>query len=114
MPAGEVPLRTKLLYGFGDVAINIKNTSLNQFLLFFYVDVIRVAPEMIGVALFIGKAWDAFSDPIVGYLSDTTHSRWGRRRPFVLAASLPMAACYYLLLTRADVVRVQAALDARG
>lgn len=97
MPVREVPLRTKLLYGIGDVAINIKNTSLNQFLLFFYVDVIRVAPELIGVALFVGKVWDAVSDPVVGYLSDTTRSRWGRRRPFVLAAAVPMAACYYLL-----------------
>jgi hypothetical protein len=97
MPAREVLWRTKLLYGVGDIAINIKNTSLNQFLLFFYVDVVRVAPELIGVALFVGKVWDAFSDPIVGYLSDTTRSRWGRRRPYVLFAALPMAVCYYLL-----------------
>jgi len=97
MPVQTVPLRTKILYGIGDIAITTKNTSLSQFLLFFYADVMRMAPGWVGMALFVGKLWDALTDPAIGYLSDATRSRWGRRRPYVLAAAVPMGLCYCLL-----------------
>ncbi len=99
MPAREVPLRTKLLYGVADVAVNVKNASLNHFLLFFYADVIMVAPAIVGAAVFIGKVWDAVTDPAMGYFSDTTRSRWGRRRPYVLLSAVPMGVCYYFLFS---------------
>jgi Na+/melibiose symporter-like transporter len=99
MDARAVPLRTKLAYGVADVAINVKNSSLNQFLLFFYADVVHLAPAVVGAALFVGKLWDAVTDPVMGYLSDTTRSRWGRRRPYVLLSAVPMGVCFYLLFS---------------
>jgi GPH family glycoside/pentoside/hexuronide:cation symporter len=42
----------------------------------------------------IGRFWDAFTDPIVGHLSDRTRTRLGRRRPWLLAAALPVSAAY--------------------
>ena len=92
-----IPLRTKLLYAVGDVATNIKNGSMTRFPLFFYADVLKVSPAAIGLVLFIGRAWDAVTDPAMGYISDTTRSRWGRRRPYVLLSALPLGAAYYLL-----------------
>jgi GPH family glycoside/pentoside/hexuronide:cation symporter len=98
----EVPLRTKILYGVADAAVNVKNVSLNQFLLYFYADVLLVAPAVVGVAIFVGKLWDGLADPFMGYISDTTRSRWGRRRPWIVASALPMAVCYYLLFAPPD------------
>ncbi|MBI4517282.1 MAG: MFS transporter [Deltaproteobacteria bacterium] len=95
----EVPLRTKLLYGSGEVALAAKNTSLNQFLLFFYADVVHLSPSLVGAAIFIGKLWDAVTDPVMGYVSDTTRSHWGRRRPYVIASALPLGLCFFLLFT---------------
>ncbi|MCX8071557.1 MAG: MFS transporter [Candidatus Binatia bacterium] len=88
---------TKLLYGIGEVAVSTKNAALSQFLLFFYVDIVQVTPFLVGTALFLGRFWDAITDPIVGYLSDTWRSRWGRRRPFVVGASIPIALGFYFL-----------------
>lgn len=99
MPSREVPLRTKLLYGAGDAAINIKNSVINLFLLFFYADVLGASPQWIGAAIFIGKVWDAVTDPAMGYISDTTGSRWGRRRPYVVLSALPMGVAFYLLFS---------------
>ncbi len=87
----------KLLYGVGEITVSVKNAALSQFLLFFYVDVVQVAPYLVGAAVFLGRFWDAVTDPVVGYISDTTRSRWGRRKPFVLGATVPIAIGFYLL-----------------
>ncbi|HEY0300586.1 MAG TPA: MFS transporter, partial [Rhizomicrobium sp.] len=93
----EVPVATKFLYGLGELGINLKNETVNRYLLFFYADTLHVSPTAIGVMMLLSKAWDAIADPAVGYLSDTTGSRWGRRRPYVLIGAIPMGACFYFL-----------------
>jgi GPH family glycoside/pentoside/hexuronide:cation symporter len=98
----EVPIRTKILYGVADLGLNVKNAALGQFLLFFYVDVLHVAPALVGIALFVGKLWDAVTDPLMGYISDATRSRWGRRRPWIVVSAVPLAICFYLLFSPPD------------
>lgn len=90
-----LPLRTKLLYGVGELAISAKNAALGQYLLFFYVDIVKVSPVFVGAAIFVGRLWDAVTDPVVGYLSDTTRSRFGRRRPYVVLAAVPMGILFF-------------------
>lgn len=52
---------------------------------------------MVGLALFIALTFDAISDPIIGYLSDNTRSKWGRRHPWMYAAILPFSISYFFL-----------------
>jgi Na+/melibiose symporter-like transporter len=52
----------------------------------------------VGIAL----AFDAVTDPVAGWISDNWHSRWGRRHPFMLAAPIPLAVCFYLLFVPPD------------
>lgn len=53
---------------------------------FFYTEKIGLGMQMIAAANVIYAIWDAFNDPIAGYLSDRTRTRWGRRRPWMMAA----------------------------
>ena len=94
MPLG---LGVRLTYGFGAVAYGIKDNGFAYFLLLFYGTVVGLEPALAGTALLIALIFDAFSDPIVGYWSDNTRSRWGRRHPFMYAAAIPVALCYSLL-----------------
>ncbi len=93
----RLPVRTKVLYGVGELVVSAKNATLNQYLLFFYVDVLRVSPVLVGGALFLGRLWDAVTDPLVGYVSDTTRSRFGRRKPYLLASALPLGVLLFFL-----------------
>lgn len=95
--SSRLPLRTKLAYGFGAVAFGVKNNGFDYFLLLFYSQVMGVDAPLVGLALLIALLFDAFSDPIVGYLSDNTHSKWGRRHPWMYASALPVAIGYFLL-----------------
>ena len=87
----------RLTYGFGAVAYGIKDNGFAYFLLLFYGTVVGLEPALAGTALLIALVFDSLSDPIVGYWSDNTRSRWGRRHPFMYAAAVPVALCYSLL-----------------
>ncbi|MBC8375768.1 MAG: MFS transporter [FCB group bacterium] len=93
----HISLKHKIGYGIGDIGSNIFIVSTGMFLLFFLTNVLGVEPALAGLALLIPKLWDVISDPIMGAISDATHSRWGRRRPYLLYASLPFGLVFFLL-----------------
>ncbi|MEE8245200.1 MAG: MFS transporter, partial [Pseudomonadales bacterium] len=90
-----VGFTTKLSFGIGQAAEGIKNNAFTLFLLFFYVQVHGLSASLAGTALFIALIFDAVSDPIAGYLSDSWRSRWGRRQPFMYASAVPLAIAFY-------------------
>ncbi len=87
----------KFLYGFGSIAYGIKDNAFAYFLLFVYVQVFGLAPKMAGLAILIMLIFDAFSDPIIGFISDNTRSKWGRRHPFIYASALPVAVTFFFI-----------------
>jgi GPH family glycoside/pentoside/hexuronide:cation symporter len=70
------------------------------YLALFLTDVVGITPAAAAAAFFIGSTWDYINDPIIGYISDRTRTRWGRRRPFLLFGALPFAAAFCLLWWR--------------
>lgn len=96
-PVWKPGRRTKLLYALGSIAFGVKDNGFNVFLLLYYNQVLGLSAGLAGVALMLALFLDAFIDPLVGHASDTLHSRWGRRHPFMYAAALPVAVAYALL-----------------
>ena len=86
--------KTKFYYGFGSISFGIKNNGFSYFVLFVYSSVLGLPAWMTGLALNLVLIADAITDPLVGYYSDRTRSRWGRRHPFMYAAALPVAITY--------------------
>jgi Na+/melibiose symporter-like transporter len=84
-------------YGFGSVAFGVKSNGFDYFFLIFYSQVMGVSAYLVSLALMIALMVDALSDPLIGYLSDNTRSRWGRRHPFMYAAAIPAAVAYYFV-----------------
>ncbi|MFP8880622.1 MAG: MFS transporter [Myxococcota bacterium] len=96
-PVEHVPRRIRLLYGSGSIAEGTKNTAFNVFLLFYYNQVLGLSGTYTGAAIFVALCVDAVTDPLVGKLSDHTHSRWGRRHPYMYAAGVPMGVSFFFL-----------------
>ncbi|MBK82006.1 MAG: sugar transporter [Gammaproteobacteria bacterium] len=97
MPQHRVSWFTKVAYGIGSVAYGVKNNGFDYFFLIFYSQVMGVDAGLVSLALLIALMFDAVSDPLVGYFSDNTHSRWGRRHPFMYLAAVPVAISYGLI-----------------
>ena len=89
---------TKLMYGFGFSAKGIKDGLFQLFLFFYFSQVLGLDQALAGLTTFIALLFDAFSDPVVGMLSDKWKSKkWGRRHPFMFFSAIPLGLFTYLL-----------------
>ena len=89
--------KEKLAYGIGDIANGIAVSSTMFWLLIYLTDVAGLGPGLAGLALMIGRIWDAVTDPIMGWISDHTRTRWGKRRPYLLFGAIAYAITYFLI-----------------
>jgi Na+/melibiose symporter-like transporter len=78
--------------------------NAHYFVLIYYSQVLGLDPGLAGLAVGIGLVFDAITDPLIGYLSDSTRSRWGRRHPWLYASVLPLGASFFLLWHPPDFV----------
>lgn len=90
-------LKTRLGFGAGEFSSSIFFTVTSFWLLNFLTDEVRLSAGLAGLALLVGKIWDAVIDPLIGYVSDRTRSRWGRRRPYFLFFGIPFGIAFYLM-----------------
>ncbi len=94
---GPLPMRLKIIHGFGAVAFGVKDTGFSFFLLIFYNQVLGMDAGLVSLALLLALLADAVIDPILGNLSDRTYTRWGRRLPWLYAAPIPLALAWVIL-----------------
>ncbi len=87
----------KFFYGCGEGASTFATTAVGMFYLFFLTDVVGLRPSLAGAVVFLGNIWDAVTDPFVGWLSDRSDNRFGRRRIWILGSTLPFALSFALI-----------------
>ena len=84
-------------YSFGQISL-ITSYQAFTFLIFtFYFAVVGIPVDLITIGFIIWSIWNAFNDPLMGFLSDRTHTRWGRRRPYIMAFLIPLAVVMFFL-----------------
>lgn len=93
---GRVPFISKIAYGMGDVGCNFSWMFVSNFLMIFYTDVFGIGMSAVATLMLASRIWDAVNDPIIGTLTDKTHTRWGRFRPWLLFGA-PVTAIVLML-----------------
>lgn len=96
-PARRLRTGTMGAYAFGAVAYGVKDAGFGTFLLLFYNQVVGLPAATVGLVVMMALLIDAFVDPMVGFFSDRTRTRWGRRHPWMYGSALPIMVGWVLL-----------------
>jgi len=104
MEGKKLSVGVKLGYGAADFGGNLFFTATAFVLMNYLTDVVGLAAALAGIALMVGRIWDAFYDPIIGYLSDRTKTKMGRRRPFMLGGAIPLFIAMIIMFTNPSLV----------
>jgi GPH family glycoside/pentoside/hexuronide:cation symporter len=86
-------------YGAGNFGFALLGLVVAVNLQFFYTDFVGLSAGLVAWSLLFARLFDSITDPIMGYLSDRTNTRIGRRRPYFLGAAIPLAIAFYFLFT---------------
>ena len=90
----HVPLARKLAWGLGGVSDSLAMGALMMMVFPVFNIGYGMSPVAVGFAIAVSRVFDAITDPLIGNLSDNTRTRFGRRRPYILAGSVGMMFTY--------------------
>ena len=80
----------KWSFGMGSFAQWFINSAFNVWVFAFYFIAVGLPISYILAAYVIWTIWNALNDPLLGYISDRTHTKWGRRKPFIILGTIPI------------------------
>ncbi len=92
-----VPIRKKIAYAAPAAALAVIGIPVYVYIPKFYTDVVGINVVLLGYILFSVRLFDAVTDPLIGYASDRTQTRFGRRRPYIIGGSFFVALLMILL-----------------
>jgi GPH family glycoside/pentoside/hexuronide:cation symporter len=95
-PTGKVPMGQKIAFGLGMLANQMFPAMIGIFTVVL-VEKLGFSGLLLGLTYFIPKFYDALFDLIMGYVSDNTKSKWGRRRQYVLAGAIILGISFALM-----------------
>nr|NNM90094.1 MFS transporter [Bacilli bacterium] len=96
---GNVSFARKIAYSSNQFGINILWQAFNTIAVFYYVTQVKVSGTVLSDGMIVYGIVNAFLNVMAGYLSDRTHTRFGRRIPYIAFMSLPLCLAFVLLFT---------------
>ncbi|TVQ39026.1 MAG: MFS transporter [Wenzhouxiangella sp.] len=95
-PADRIPFRQKLIYGAGAFVNNLLAAAIGGMMIVLNLG-FGMNPAVVGLLGALPRLTDAITDPLMGYISDNTRSRWGRRRPYIFIGAIIAGVIFMLL-----------------
>jgi GPH family glycoside/pentoside/hexuronide:cation symporter len=92
-------------YSVGECANSLLMNSLFGFAMLYYTDALGLQHSLAGIAMSVAVFWDAVTDPVMGHITDSTRSRYGRRHPYILLGGIVVTMAFILLWYVPGVVR---------
>lgn len=90
----------KLAFGVGALGKDLCYSIISYYLMIYFTDTVQLAPLFVGNLFLVARIWDAFNDPMMGFVVDNTRTKWGKFRPWILIGTLINAVFLILLFRR--------------
>lgn len=97
-----VSLKMKLSYGLGALGKDYACAIVYIFLMYYFTDVLGLAPAFVGTLFLVARMWDAVNDPAMGMLVDNTRSKWGKFRPWIMIGTILNAITVVGMFTKPE------------
>ena len=95
-PEDKISLSKKLIYGLGAFVNNILAAAIGGMVIVLNLG-LGMNPALVGLLSALPRLTDAITDPLMGYISDQTKSKWGRRRPYIFCGAIAVGIIYALM-----------------
>jgi len=95
-PEDRIPISQKLIYGVGAFVNNLLSAAIGGMMIVLNLG-FGMNPALVGLLGGLPRLMDAFTDPLMGFISDRTRSKWGRRRPYIFWGAITSGIAFALL-----------------
>ncbi|MBM4104424.1 MAG: MFS transporter [Planctomycetes bacterium] len=95
-PEDRISLKQKIAYAMGMLVNNLQAAALPAMIVILNLG-LSMDPVLVGLIGSISRIFDAITDPMMGFISDNTRSRWGRRRPYILIGAILSGIIFALM-----------------
>ena len=95
-PEDRIPFLLKIVYGFGAFVNNTLAAAIGSMIIVLNLG-LGMSPALVGLLGALPRLTDAITDPLMGYISDNTKSKWGRRRPYMFFGAIAVGVVFALL-----------------
>lgn len=95
-PQDRIPFAKKVIYGFGAFVNNMLADAIGRMVIVLNLG-LGMNPALAGLVAALPRLTDALTDPAMGFISDKTRSRWGRRRPYIFVGAIAVGIAFALL-----------------
>lgn len=110
MEQNYIPKKEKLAFSIGALGQGMIYAMMSSYISDYYLNVLQLAPMFVLLLMLLARVWDAINDPLMGVIVDRRTTKWGKMKPYILFASLPIGVFTILMYLSPDLSKVQLAV----
>ena len=90
MEQNYIPKKEKLAFSIGALGQGMIYAMMSSYISDYYLNVLQLAPMFVLLLMLLARVWDAINDPLMGVIVDRRTTKWGKMKPYILFASIPV------------------------
>ena len=110
MEQNYIPQKEKLAFSIGALGQGMIYAMMSSYISDYYLNVLQLAPMFVLLLMLLARVWDAINDPLMGVIVDRRTTKWGKMKPYILFASIPIGVFTILMYLSPNLSKTELAV----